>query len=74
MGSIADATATEKRLVRKLYQKLNDRDGRWGAADADSSLRRNDRWFAGNKNGRLETSHRIYAGYRLSHLGGIDRR
>ena len=52
-GTRTDATATEKRLVCKVYQKLNEWVGRWGAEDADAPLRRNDTWFAENKNGPI---------------------
>ena len=53
MGTRTDATANEKRLVCKVYQKLNERVGMWGAEDADAPLRRNDTWFAENKNGPI---------------------
>ena len=46
MGTRTDATATEKRLVCKVYPKLNEWVGRWGAEDADAPLRRNDSWVA----------------------------
>ena len=53
MGTRADATATEKRLARKVYQKLNEWVGRWGAEDSDAPSRRNDTWLAENKNGPI---------------------
>ena len=53
MGTRTDATATEKRISRKVCQKLNDWVGMWGAEDADAPLRRNDSWFAENKNGPI---------------------
>ena len=53
MGTRTDATATEKRLVCKVYQKLNEWVGRWGEEDSDAPLRRGDTWSAENKNGPI---------------------
>ena len=45
-----DATAPEKRLVCKVYQKLGEWIGRWGADPSDAPIARNEEWFGKNRN------------------------
>ena len=64
MGTRADATATEKRLLCKVYQKLNERVRRWGEEASDAPLRRIDTWFAETEKGPIRNI--------ASHLLGLS--
>ena len=48
-----DATAHEKRLVCKVYQKLNEWLGRWKGGPCDAPVARNEEWFANNRCGPI---------------------
>ena len=52
---MGEAAATGKRLAFEVYQKLNERVGRWVADDSYSTLRMGDTWFAENKNGPIRS-------------------
>ena len=70
-GTRTDATATEKRLLCKVYQKLNERFGRWGAEESDAPSRRNDTWFAENGNGPIRNIAAQLLGLFPATVGGI---
>ena len=57
--SRVDATAPEKRLVCKVYQKLNEWLGRWEGESIDHPVTRNAEWFAKNRHGPIRgiTAH-----------------
>ena len=48
-----DAAAPEKRLVYKVYQKLNEWVGRRKGESSDHHVKRNEVWFAKNRNGPI---------------------
>ena len=54
-----DSTAPEKRIVCKVYQKLNEWVGRWKGESSAHPVTRGEEWFAKNRDGPIReiTAH-----------------
>ena len=57
--SRVDATAPEKRLFIKVYQKLNEWVGRWKGESIDHPVTRKEELFAKNRHGTIREIRRI---------------